>query len=129
MQLKPGVNAGGVDPFLWAFLGQIAMLYRDLTGKEMVITSLRRDADPARPSKHSPPKNRACEAADIRTDVLRAIKADDAFARMLQNRFGKELGVVLEPDWLTPAQLAERGGLERVAPHLHVQLKGGCRLL
>jgi len=125
LQLKPGVNAGGVDPFLWAFLGQIAMLYRDTTGKELVVTSLRRDGAGGRASKHTPPKGRLCEAADIRTDVLRAIKADDAFARMLQQRFGKELGIVLEPDWLTPAQLAERGGIRH--PRLRRNGRRRCR--
>lgn len=129
MQLKPGVNARDVDPMLWAYLGAIAQLYRTFTGgKELVVTSLRREPG-KRASRHAPPKGRLVEAADLRSDVLREMKGDEQFARTLQVTFGKELGVVLEPEWLSAAELEERGGADKVTPHLHIQLKGGGRLL
>ena len=61
---------------------------------------------------------------------------NQAFCRTIQQRYGAALGVVLEPEWLTVRELERRFGIEirtdleeqaarrRVAPHVHLQLKG-----
>ena len=60
----------------------------------------------------------------------------EEFCRDIQRIYGKRLGVVLEPEWLTVKQLERRFDLvlktpaairaarKRVGPHIHLQLKG-----
>jgi hypothetical protein len=120
-----GVDTSGVSPSLWLYLGTIAFKHRQHTGRELTITSLRRPPGP-RPSKHSPPDGELVEAADIRRWLLDELGEAAIFARKLQALYGSELGVVLEPEWLTPDEVAERGGLAAIGPHIHVQLKSSA---
>ena len=122
MKLNPGVDARLVDPGIWFFLGLLASEHRRWTGQELVVTSLRRPPG-SRASRHSPLENSFVTAADFRRWALDAKTAADPFCRMLQAFYGEDLGVVLEPEWLTPAELSERGGVLQVDPHVHVQLK------
>jgi hypothetical protein len=122
MQLKDGVDPSDVHPVLWLFLGEIAGLYREATGEEMVITSLRRPPSD-RASRHSPGLGHPCMAADIRRWPFKDVPTAARFARELQQRFGHQLGVVLEPEWLTPREVALRGGPQATAGHIHVELK------
>jgi hypothetical protein len=117
-----GVDRTNIDTVLWLYLGAISQRHREWTGHPMVITSLRRPPGP-RPSLHSPPDGIPCRAADIRRWLLNDSDQAANFARRLQTDFGLELGVVLEPEWLTPEQVAERGGMSKIAGHLHVELK------
>ena len=122
MKLMPHVDARLVHPGIWFYLGILASEHRLWAGEELVITSLRRSpAD--RPSRHAPKENEEVSAADFRRAYLDRGNAAEAFCRMLQARFGAELGVVLEPEWLTKEELSERGGVLKIEPHVHVQLK------
>lgn len=130
MRLADGVDVHDVHPVLWSYLGAIAREARvwHLTEAGLVVTSLRRPAGP-RPSVHSPEDGGPVRAADLRRHAFPGDHAE-RFCNHLQSLFGPELGVVLEPEWLTPEQIAERGGLAHVEPHIHVQLKGlGMRFL
>jgi len=120
--MNPGVNTDLVDPVLWLLLGAIARAHREWTDEELRISSLRRPFG-GRASLHSPKDNEYCRAADFRRLRLNELSLADPFCRYLQGRFGEWLGVVLEPEWLTPEQLSERGGILNVDPHVHVQLK------
>lgn len=122
MKLTPGVDARLVDPGIWILLGVTAAEHRRWTGVELVVTSLRRPPG-SRPSRHAPLENHPVTAADFRRRALDAEAAADSFCRMLQVLYGDELGVVLEPEWLTTEELSERGGILQVDPHIHVQLK------
>lgn len=122
MQLKDGVDATDVHPVLWLFLGAIAEHYRAATGDEMIITSLRRVPGRAG-SKHTPAPGELCQAADIRRWPFHDVPGAERFAKELQARYGRQLGVVLEPEWLTPREIAMRGGIQTIAGHLHVELK------
>lgn len=124
MRLKTGVDARLVHPGIWIYLGVIALEHRLWTGAPLLVTSLRRPPGD-RPSRHAPKENEEVTAADFRRWVLDESSAADSFCRMLQARFGRELGVVLEPEWLTIEELSERGGVLKVEPHVHVQLKTG----
>jgi hypothetical protein len=118
----PGVDAEGVHPALWLFLGAMADAHRVLTGDELVVTSLRRPQG-ARRSLHAPPAGELCRAADVRRWYLDRRRQSRTWCDDLRADWGRWLGVLLEPEELTSAQLAERGGLQAVQPHIHVQLK------
>lgn len=122
MTIIDDVDSTGVHPVLWVFLGVISQRHRVATGNTLIVTSLRRPPGP-RPSRHSPPEGELCQAADLRRWALDAAHESVTFARALQRDYGAVLGVVLEPEWLTPDQIAERGGLDKIGPHLHVELK------
>lgn len=122
MTILDDVDTSGVSPSLWLYLGTIAFKHRQHAGQELTITSLRRPPGP-RPSKHSPPDGELVEAADIRRWALDELKESVNFCRRLQALYGEELGVVLEPEWLTDAEIAARGGVATIGPHIHVQLK------
>lgn len=130
MRFKPGVDASNIAPALWLFLGAIADRHRKLTGESLVITSLRRPPGP-RPSLHSPGPGQLVGAADLRRWTLDEDGAAEVFCRALQASWPGELQIVLEPEWLTEAEIAARGGLETIAPHIHVELGPGptARLL
>ena len=120
MLMKRGVDASGVDPYLWYWLGRIEELHREWTGSELTVTSLRRPPS-SQKSFHSPPKGVLVLAADLRRRRLDSVKKAEAFCRELQRRHGAILDVVLEPEWLTAAQIAARGGLKNIGPHIHVE--------
>jgi hypothetical protein len=122
VNVRTDVDASGVHPVLWTFLGAIAMRHRVDTGHELVVTSLRRPPGP-RPSRHSPPPGELVTAADLRRWSLDSTNSTESFARLLQHLYGARLGVVVEPEWLTPAEIAARGGPDRIGGHIHVELK------
>lgn len=122
MKVNPGVDARLVDPGIWIYLGLIATAHRIATGAELVVTSLRRPRG-ERSSRHSPLENSFVTAADFRRLALDQRTAADPFCRMLQMLYGADIGVVLEPEWLTTEELSLRGGVLNVEPHVHVQLK------
>lgn len=122
MRMKDGVDTTNVSPALWLMLGMIASWHRVRWGSELTVTSLRRPPDGGH-SKHSPPAAVPCMAADIRRRGVGEPDEWAVFARDLQHRFGPDLGVVLEPEWLTLAEVTARGGLDQISPHLHVELK------
>lgn len=122
MKLNPGVDARLVDPGIWIYLGLIACAHRIAAGEELVVTSLRRPPGD-RPSRHAPLQHSFVTAADFRRHALDARTTAENFCRMLQMLYGAELGVVLEPEWLTTEEISERGGILQIDPHVHVQLK------
>jgi hypothetical protein len=117
-----GVDWDGVHPLVWLWLGKLSVAHRAWTAEGITVTSLRRPVGP-RPSKHSPLPGGLVEAADIRRWALDRTGRTERFCRELQRQHGGYLGVVLEPEWLTPAEVAERGGAGKIAPHIHLQLK------
>lgn len=138
MQFKEGVDRRGVHPRLWTILPWIDRMHHAYTSEDMVITDMRRPWNPEKASKHSPisPPQRdsywlrpeqwdefCCSAWDLRRWALDAMKVAEEFCKYIQREHGDELGVVLEPEWLTAEQIRERGGIEKVVPHIHLQLK------
>jgi hypothetical protein len=113
----------GIDPRLFVWLLVVDAVHRQAAGAELIVTSVRRPHG-KRPSKHSPPPDELVTAADVRRWDLDKRGIAEVFARNLQSQYGPWLGVVLEPEWLKPKEVEERGGLAAIAPHLHVQLKG-----
>lgn len=124
MNIKSGADPTDVHPILWAILGAIALKHRIDTGHELVVTSLRRPPGP-RKSLHSPEPGELCAAADIRRWVLDRTHSAETFARKLQHEYGLFLGVVVEPEWLTPEEITARGGFDPANGHIHVELKTG----
>jgi hypothetical protein len=136
LHCKSGVNRDGVHPMMWAWLGAVAVYHFELTEKTLWVTSLRRNYVPGHASRHSPKPPELATAADIRRHALDAIDYAAEFCSDLQRAYGTHIGVVLEPEWLTRAQLAKRFGTSistpsqeraaraRVGPHIHLQLKG-----
>lgn len=122
MRLKLGVDATDVEPGVYLWLGAISRAHRAWTDKELVVTSLRRKPG-ARASWHSPKEHELVRSADIRRWYLDGDSLAEAFCRMIQARYGDALIVVLEPDWLTPEELEERGGVLNVDPHVHLQIR------
>lgn len=122
MKFKRGVNPLGVHPDLWAILGEIDYDHRRATGKELVVTSMRRRLGP-RPTKHATAPGGLVTAGDLRRNALDEKGTAPVFCRRLQMRYGRYIGVVLEPEQLSPAEIKRRGGLKRIGPHIHIQLK------
>jgi len=139
-----------VHPRLWMFL---TFLDDEIFGwskeTEITVTSLRRPFTGKR-TKHAAPSFEELEdldperqaplfvlAADVRRWGLDAERADAAseFCQSIQARFGVQMGVVLEPDWLSRDDLYARGlgqiktledetaARAKVDPHIHFQLK------
>jgi len=63
------------------------------------------------------------KAADLRRWYLDKIGKAQEFCKMLRKKHGKYIGVVLEPEELTPREIKQRGGLAKIAGHIHVQTK------
>lgn len=122
MRLKPGVDWRGVHPAIWIYLTLIAQDHRAWTEEELVVTSLRRPQGD-RPTRHFAKAGELVTAADFRRWHLDAAGVAELFCRSLQARYGDDIGVVLEPEWLTAEELEQRGGPLNVEPHVHVQLK------
>ncbi len=138
MRIKPEVDQRGVHPRLWYVLGWLDRLHALYTGDELVVTSLRRPFEDSRRSRHAPlpPIGRGflhprqwdrfmVTAADLRrwsldgTGGLTAVE----FCKHIQGEHGDEIGVVLEPEWLSAEEIQKRGGIDAIAGHVHVQLK------
>ena len=122
MRLKKKVWAHLVHPDLWCILGEIERDHVACTGEGVEVTSLRRPKG-RRHSKHAPGPGKLAKGADLRRKALDAIGKAEKFCKTLQRKYGKYIGVVLEPEWLTPAQIRQRGGLAKIGPHIHVQTK------
>ena len=119
MRLKRGLDPEGVHSLLWGKLALADREHKIITGEPMTVTSLRRHPKPG--SKHSPEPDVKATAADIRRWRLDALGHTEEFCSWLQKELG--LGVLLEPDWMTKEQIAERGGIDNIDPHIHTQLK------
>jgi len=117
MRFKKGISLECVDPDLIFWLGVISVEWH-LFGWDgaMVVTSVYRSGKGA---------HGRGEGADMRTKYITPDRVE-AFGTFLQAKYGKYLGVVVEPEWLTKKQIKARGG--KVTPHLHIQLKGKKRL-
>ena len=122
MRLKQRVWASLVHPDLWCLMSEIEAEHVACTGKRAEFTSLRRRPG-RRPSKHSPGPGKLVKGVDLRRRYLDAIGKAEEFCKRLQKKYGRYIGVVLEPEWLTPAQIRQRGGIAKIGPHIHAQLK------
>ena len=121
MKLRRGLYQEGVHELLWAKLALADREHQIITGEPMIVTSLRRHPKPGSKSKHSPVAGTKATAADIRRWRLDDLKRTEPFCSWLQKELG--LAVLLEPDWMTKEQIAARGGLHKIVPHIHCQLK------
>lgn len=122
MKLKLGVDDSQCSPVLGLWIGVVARHHREWTPEELVVTSIRRESSKW-PTRHVVKPGELVTAFDFRTRYLVEEQVAHTFCRMLQALYGKWLGVVLEPEWLTPAELEKRGGFLEVDPHGHIQLK------
>ena len=122
MKLKLGVDDSQCSPVLGLWMGVVARHHLEWTNREFVVTSIRRESSKWA-TRHVVKPGELVTAFDCRTWHLVELKLADPFCEMLQGLYGKWLGVVLEPDWLTPAELEKRGGVLEVDPHAHIQLK------
>ncbi len=122
MRILHEVDRSGVHPELWGWLIVIDKEHFHYTGEMATVTSLRR---PRGSFVHAPGEGRLVLGADLRRAALDKAGERTAhlFCRSLQLKYGAVLGVVLEPEWLTEEQIADRGGPEEVEPHIHIQLK------
>ena len=120
MKLTHGLNPELVHPKLWERLGLADREHVILTGEELVLTSMRRPPR-KKASKHSPGWGVKCTAADVRRWRLDALGITEEFCKWMQTTLG--IGVLLEPEWMTAQQIKERGGIEKIDPHIHVQLR------
>jgi len=122
VQFKDGVDTTGVSRVLWYYLPQVDRFHYVFTGEDLVVTSMRRTWGSI---VHNPSPGDEVLAADLRRWYLDELRAGlaDSFCTVLNIRFGHALRVVLEPEWLTPAQIAERGGVEAIDPHIHIQVE------
>lgn len=122
MRFSPLVNRTGVSPVLWFHLPMIDYLHYLHTGHELLVRSMREALGRV---VHSPRSGDDVLAADLDRYELDEVSAEMAgvFCHMLNVRFDRVLRVVLEPEWLTPAELEERGGKTLVVPHIHVQVE------
>lgn len=134
MRFKRHVDAGGIHPRLWQVLGWLDQLHLEWTEGELWVTSLRRPyvedvntrhAAPDLPLPISDPRSAPdpfVTAADIRRWALDELGKAEAFCRYIQDVAGDQIGVVLEPEWLSLARRARMTG-----PHIHLQLKRPIR--
>lgn len=121
MRLNSGVDQTQVDPVLGLWIGVIAGHHNEWTGKELVVTSLRRPTS-ARPSRHVVKEHELVTAVDFRRWYLDEDSLADPFCLFLAGHYKAWLTVILEPEWLSDAELELRGGVLQVEPHVHVQL-------
>ena len=137
--IKPEVDQRGVHPRLWYAISWLDRLHHQWTGDELTVTSLRRQFELGKVSRHAPlpPINPKpfldprqwdqffVTAVDIRRwslDGTGRLTAE-TFCKHIQHEHGEELGVVLEPEWLTAEEIQRRGGIYNIAKHVHLQLK------
>lgn len=65
----------------------------------------------------------AAKPLNSTNDDMLPISRAEEFCRTLQGLMGDQIGVVLEPEWLSIRELERRGGLSKVVPHIHIQSK------
>jgi len=119
MKLKRGVNRDNVHALLWGKLLLADKQHIVTTGEELVVTSLRRPVSSG--SRHSPAAHVPVTSADIRRWRLDALDGAEDFCSWLQTVL--DLAVLLEPDWMTKEQIEERGGRNKIDPHIHCELR------
>lgn len=120
MRFKDGVDRRDVSPVVWWYLPTAERLHLALVGEELVVTSMRRPwGSPA----HNPPAGELVRAADLRRWYLDRAGAGvaRAFVDTLNAYLAPHCRVLLEPEDLSEEAIAERGGLEKIAPHIHLQ--------
>ena len=151
MRFKRGLDASGVHPRLWQFLMWLDQQHLEFTEETMWVTDLRRlyrsnvntrHATASKIAAVGDPRERLFAAAfvtavDIRRWALDELGKAAEFCRHVQEVHGDQIGVVLEPEWLSLAQLKRRfphfthhteGQLRGlVASHIHFQLKKPIR--
>lgn len=144
LRIKPGCDFTGIHPDVVFWVGVVAGHHLELTGRPLWVTSARRQYRSGVISRHSPPlcavhgvlcaERPDLGSTECRLNLVTAWdfrrwyldeKADRAerFCKMLQEKYGTYLGIVLEPEWLSAAEVARRGGIKKVSPHVHCQTK------
>lgn len=134
MRFKRGLDASGVHPRLWQFLMWLDQLHLEWTEETLWVTDLRRPYEIDVSTRHAtafesigdPRVPSVCKtlatAADIRRWALDEIGKAEAFCRLVQELEGSQIGVVLEPEWLSARRRRRMTG-----PHIHFQLKKPIR--
>ena len=125
--LKEGVTLNRVHPQLMAVAGYIACRHMEVTGKRMVITSAARLGE--KPSYHNPSWYKAdgwCRAFDMRRWYFDSFRVLEKFVMWCKDEL--DVGALIEPEWMTPEQVEERGGLDSIDPHVHWQIGSGNQL-
>jgi hypothetical protein len=121
--MKDGVDWRGVHPALWYKLALANEKHAQMVSNRLTVTSLRRPfLVGARLTKHTTEDPREFVlAADMRRWDLDRFGMTIEFCRWMQ--VSLNLGVMLEPEWLTVEQIAERGGVDAIDAHIHTQLR------
>jgi hypothetical protein len=109
-----------VHPQLLVYAGFIARAFLVRAGHRMVITSMSR---PEGESRHNPAYRGWCLAFDMRRrDVAAFAGLLDLESFVMGIRGSLDIGALIEPEWMTPKEIAARGGLDAIAPHVHWQI-------
>lgn len=122
MRFKPGVVRSGVDPCIWWYLPTAERLHFTLAGCELVVTSLRRSWGKG---AHNPPEGQLVWAVDLRRWYLDRAgpRVARVFVDVLNSKLAEACLVLLEPEDLTDQEIEERGGIDKVDPHVHMQIE------
>ena len=124
--IKAGVDCSLVHPQLWLYMGLISAWHKEATGYNAVWTSITRLN--GKPSYHNPihaaeqhkSKELFTTAADMRRWYFADFPALEKFVLMVKRRL--DIGALIEPEWMSARQIASRGGIDKIAPHVHWQL-------
>lgn len=132
MRFKRGLDASGVHPRLWQFLMWLDQEHLEWTEETLWVTDLRRPYDVDVNTRHATAfesigdpryvSNTLVTAGDIRRWALDEIGKAAEFCRHVQATHGDQIGVVLEPEWLSARRRRRMTG-----PHIHFQLKKPIR--
>jgi hypothetical protein len=131
LRLKEGVDSQGVHPLIWVYATAIGALHLETTGHRMVITSMARMPQmTAGPSSYHNPRYAsnqhfwfqplAC-AFDMRRWYFNGGFPElERFCLKVKSLL--DIGCLIEPEWMSSTQIARRGGVDKIAPHVHWQL-------
>lgn len=130
LRFKEGVDIMDVHPLIWTYAYTIAKAHLAWTGYRMVITSMTRIPELAAPVKsyHNPMyaaeqhllDRHLSTAFDMRRWYFKDFQDLQDFCLYIKETM--DIGCLIEPEWMTPSQIAARGGLDKIAPHVHWQL-------
>lgn len=125
-QVKKGVDSSRVHPLIWVYAHQIAVWHQDVTGYRMVITSMTRDSGSSyhnpfyADTKHDFGHPILSTAFDMRRWYFPDFHTLEQFCLEVKQEL--DIGCLIEPEWMTSKQIAARGGVDKIAPHVHWQL-------
>lgn len=125
-RFKEGMHsADHVHPLLWVYINQIGKWHQEQTGYRMVVTSMIRWNGKA--SYHNPDhakdKHKFFRYLSTAFDMRRWYMTFPQLEKFcLDVKRSLDIGCLIEPEWMSAKQIAARGGIQNIAPHVHWQL-------